>query len=150
MDSDEWGIMTLREKVVELGFNKDDNLRFFTLGEKGLFEFMIDLETWNLVNNVVRPKVVEIWAILGVKEGESANEFEEFEGNEYENDKGDGQEVFKHVDPQVEYGGVQVPTNVEAEMHGEGDVMAEQVVVEQVVVEQVVVEQVVAEQVVAE
>nr|GLL33428.1 uncharacterized protein LOC109184816 [Ipomoea trifida] len=82
MDSDEWGIMTLREKVVELGFNKDDNLRFFTLGEKGLFEFMTDLETWNLVNNVVRPKVVEIWAILG-----------------------------------VEYGGVQVPTNVEAEMH---------------------------------
>nr|GLL17036.1 uncharacterized protein LOC109156638 [Ipomoea trifida]GLL27402.1 uncharacterized protein LOC109156638 [Ipomoea trifida]GLL33676.1 uncharacterized protein LOC109156638 [Ipomoea trifida]GLL33710.1 uncharacterized protein LOC109156638 [Ipomoea trifida] len=35
------------------------------MGEKGLFEFMKDLETWNLVNNVVRPKVVEIWAILG-------------------------------------------------------------------------------------
>nr|GMC86655.1 uncharacterized protein LOC109149242 [Ipomoea batatas] len=31
MDSDEWGIMTLREKVVELGFNKDDNLRYFSL-----------------------------------------------------------------------------------------------------------------------
>nr|GMD87122.1 Mitochondrial intermediate peptidase [Ipomoea batatas] len=156
MDSDEWGIMTLREKVVELGFNKDDNLRYFSLGEKGLFEFMTDLETWNLVNNVVRPKVVEIWAILGGtgddadvaedanidsdeegegvggssdgsdwEEGESANELEEFEGSEYENDKGDDQEFAKHVDPQVEYGGVQVPTNVEAEMHVEGEMQVD-------------------------
>nr|GMD27165.1 uncharacterized protein LOC109184816 [Ipomoea batatas] len=124
--------MTLREKVVELGFNKDDNLSFFTLGEKGLFEFMTNLETWNLVNNVVRPEVVEIWAILGVsgdyadvvgdadrdtdeegegvggssdgsdwEKGESANELEEFEGSEYENDKGDDQEFVKHVDPQA-------------------------------------------------
>nr|GMD83177.1 uncharacterized protein LOC109184816 [Ipomoea batatas] len=156
MDSDEWGIMTLREKVVELGFNKDDNLRYFSLGEKGVFEFMTDLETWNLVNNVVRPKVVEIWAILGGtgddadvaedantdsdeegegvggrsdgsdwEEGESANELEEFEGSEYENDKGDDQEFAKHVDPQVEYGGVQVPTNVEAEMHVEGEMQVD-------------------------
>nr|GMD69545.1 uncharacterized protein LOC109184816 [Ipomoea batatas] len=178
MDSDEWGIMTLRGKVVELGFNKDDNLRYFCLGEKGVFEFMTDLETWNLVNNVVRPKVVEIWAILGGtgddadvaedanidsdeegegvggssdgsdwEEGDSANELEEFEGSEYENDKGDDQEFAKHVDPQVEYGGVQVPTNVEAEMHVEGEMQGEQVVAEQVMAEQVVAEHVVADQV---
>nr|GLL16684.1 uncharacterized protein LOC109191598 [Ipomoea trifida] len=48
------------------------------------------------------------------EEGESANELEEFEGSEYENDKGDDQEFVKHVYPQVEYGAVQVPTNVEA------------------------------------
>nr|GMD95573.1 uncharacterized protein LOC109184816 [Ipomoea batatas] len=180
MDSDEWGIMTLREKVVELGFNKDDNLRFFSLGEKGLFEFMTDLETWNLVNNVVRPKVVEIWAILGVtgddadvagdanidsneegeglggssdgsdwEEGESANELEEFEGSEYENDKGDDQEFVKHVDPQVEYGGVQVPTNVEAEMQVDSQVVAKQVVAEQVMADlNVQSEQVMAEHIV--
>nr|GMC46462.1 uncharacterized protein LOC109184816 [Ipomoea batatas] len=71
MDSDEWGIMTLREKVVELSFNKDANLSS-------------DGSDW--------------------EEGESANELEEFEGSEYENDK-------------VEYGGVQVPTNVEVEKH---------------------------------
>nr|GMD90255.1 uncharacterized protein LOC109184816 [Ipomoea batatas] len=149
MDSDEWGIMTLREKVVELGFNKDDNLRYFSLGEKGVFEFMTDLETWNLVNNVVRPKVVEIWAILGDgsdwEEGESANELEEFEGSEYENDKGDDQEFAKHVDPQVEYGGVQVPTNVEAEMHVEGEMQGEQVVAEHVVADQVGNEEVMAD-----
>nr|GMD29226.1 uncharacterized protein LOC109191598 [Ipomoea batatas] len=51
------------------------------------------------------------------EEGEYANELEEFEGSEYETNKGDDQEFVKHVDPQVEYGGVQVPTNVEAEMH---------------------------------
>nr|GMD48346.1 uncharacterized protein LOC109184816 [Ipomoea batatas] len=198
MDSDEWGIMTLREKVVELGFNKDDNLRYFSLGEKGVFEFMTDLETWNLVNNVVRPKVVEIWAILGGtrddadvaedantdsdeegegvggssdgsdwEEGESANELEEFEGSEYENDKGDDQEFAKHVDPQVEYGGVQVPTNVEGEMQVDPQAAnalnlsddgaefqttefqrgGEQVVAEQVMAEQVVAEHVVADQV---
>nr|GME18947.1 transposase, MuDR [Ipomoea batatas] len=140
LDSDEWGIMTLMDKVIEVGYKKDDHLRFFSRTDNGLIELVNDLETWNLVNNVVKPKVVEIWVITGVdgleetcdadevgvigeeetfnedevevssedsdwEERDSANELELFEGSENEIDD---QYFVKYVDPNVEYGGVEV------------------------------------------
>nr|GMD72819.1 transposase, MuDR [Ipomoea batatas] len=95
LDSDEWGIMTLMDKVIEVGYKKDDHLRFFSRTDNGLIELVNDLETWNLVNNVVKPKVVEIWVITGVdedsdwEEKDSANELELFEGSENEIDDQD-------------------------------------------------------------
>nr|GMC46775.1 transposase, MuDR [Ipomoea batatas] len=140
LDSDEWGIMTLMDKVIEVGYKKDDHLRFFSRTDNGLIELVNDLETWNLVNNVVKPKVVEIWVITGVdgleetcdadevgvigeeetfnedevevssedsdwEERDFANELELFEGSENEIDD---QDFVKYVDPNVEYGGVEV------------------------------------------
>lgn len=132
--------MTLMDKVIEVGYKKDDHLRFFSRTDNGLIELVNDLETWNLVNNVVKPKVVEIWVITGVdgleetcdadevgvigeeetfnedevevssedsdwEKRDSANELELFEGSENEIDD---QDFVKYVDPNVEYGGVEV------------------------------------------
>ncbi|XP_019160035.1 PREDICTED: uncharacterized protein LOC109156638 [Ipomoea nil] len=77
MDYDEWGIMTLWEKVQQLGY-KIDGCRCFSKSDIGLVELILDLDAWSLVNSIVRPKVLEIWVIVGVV-GEDENQIAEYE-----------------------------------------------------------------------
>lgn len=63
---------------------KDDNFKCFTKTDNGLLELVLDLDTWNLVNYVVRPKVLEIWVILGVVgEDETVHEANEIANDSY-------------------------------------------------------------------
>nr|GMC69609.1 uncharacterized protein LOC109188688 isoform X2 [Ipomoea batatas] len=52
LDYDDWGIMTLWEKVEQFGYKRDD-CRCFAKTDNGLTELVLDLEVWNLVNSVV-------------------------------------------------------------------------------------------------
>ncbi|XP_019190408.1 PREDICTED: uncharacterized protein LOC109184816 [Ipomoea nil] len=123
MDSDEWGMMTLKEKVYEVGYKKEDNIRLFNLSDNGLVELLTDEDACVLANYVVRPKVVEIWVVLRVvgndetNGGEAEISADESEGGsdwlqgdsagEYENEETgvDDLEFLKYIDPNVEYGG---------------------------------------------
>nr|GMD52159.1 uncharacterized protein LOC109184816 [Ipomoea batatas] len=132
MDSDEWGMMTLKEKVYEVGYKEEDSIRLFSLTDNGLKELLTDEDACALANYVIRPMLVEIWVVLGVvgndeendeenngeaeisaderygdsdwMMGDSANELSdsEFEVEETEVDDSD---FFNFIDPNVEYGG---------------------------------------------
>nr|GMC82921.1 perakine reductase-like [Ipomoea batatas] len=130
LDYDEWGIITLWEKVEQFGYKRDE-YRCFAKTDNGLIELVLDLEVWNLVNSVVRPKVVEIWVIVRVDgEDDSAendtvgDDSEEYESAETENEsvdeelenfegsdcsiearQVDDQDFLKYTDPEVEYTG---------------------------------------------
>nr|GMD76077.1 transposase, MuDR, MULE transposase domain protein [Ipomoea batatas] len=130
LDYDEWGIITLWEKVEQFGYKRDE-YRCFAKTDNGLIELVLDLEVWNLVNSVVRPKVVEIWVIVRVDgeddsaendtvgydsedyesaetENESVDEeLENFEGSDcsIEARQVDDQDFLKYIDPEVEYTG---------------------------------------------
>nr|GMC69507.1 transposase, MuDR, MULE transposase domain protein [Ipomoea batatas] len=128
LDYDEWGIITLWEKVEQFGYKRDE-YRCFAKTDNGLIELVLDLKVWNLVNSVVRPKVVEIWVIVRVDgEDDSAendivgDDSEEYESAETENEsvdeelenfegsdcsiearQVDDQDFLKYTDPEVEY-----------------------------------------------
>nr|GMD68614.1 uncharacterized protein LOC109156638 [Ipomoea batatas] len=55
----------LWEKVEQLRYKKE-GCRCFAKTDSELIERVLDLEAWNLVNSIVRPKVLEIWVIVGV------------------------------------------------------------------------------------
>nr|GMD76725.1 uncharacterized protein LOC109184816 [Ipomoea batatas] len=73
MDSDEWGMMTLKEKVYEVGYKEEDSIRLFSLTDNGLIELLTDEDACALANYVVRPKLVEIWVVLGVVGNDEEN-----------------------------------------------------------------------------
>ncbi|XP_019162689.1 PREDICTED: uncharacterized protein LOC109159120 [Ipomoea nil] len=116
-------MMTLKEKVYEVGYKKEDNIRLFNLSDNGLVELLTDEDACVLANYVVRPKVVEIWVVLRVvgndetNGGEAEISADESEGGsdwlqgdsagEYENEETgvDDLEFLKYIDPNVEYGG---------------------------------------------
>lgn len=109
MDSDEWGIMTLREKVQHLGYKKEDSLRCFSNTDNGLEELVVDLDTWNLVNCGLRPKVLEIWVIIGVigedehvNEGEDSGDESDWENEEFAEHIGDELEEFEGSDYEID------------------------------------------------
>nr|GMD52349.1 uncharacterized protein LOC109184816 [Ipomoea batatas] len=128
MDSNEWGMMTLKEKVYEVGYKEEDSIRLFSLTDNGLKELLTDEDTCALANYVIRPMLVEIWVVLGVvgndeenngeaeisadegygdsdwMMGDFANELfdSEFEVEETGVDDSD---FFNFIDPNVEYGG---------------------------------------------
>nr|GMC69596.1 transposase, MuDR, MULE transposase domain protein [Ipomoea batatas] len=130
LDYDEWGIITLWEKVEQFGYKRDE-YRCFAKTDNGLIELVLDLEVWNLVNSVVRPKVVEIWVIVRLDgEDDSAendtvgDDSEEYESAETENEsvdeelenfegsdcsiearQVDDQDFLKYTNPEVEYTG---------------------------------------------
>nr|GMD43832.1 transposase, MuDR [Ipomoea batatas] len=128
MDSDEWGMMTLKEKVYEVGYKEEDNIRLFSLTDNGLKELLIDEDACALANYVIRPMLVEIWVVLGVvgndeenngeaeisadegdgdsdwMMGDSANELSDSEF-EVEETGVDDSDFFNFIDPNVEYGG---------------------------------------------
>ncbi|XP_019196509.1 PREDICTED: uncharacterized protein LOC109190477 [Ipomoea nil] len=145
MDYDEWGIMTLWEKVEQLGYKKDE-CRCFSQSDNGLTELVLDLEAWNLVNSIVRPKVLEIWVIVRVDgedesatgEDESAEEennsvedkLENFEGSDCEIEQVDDQKFLKYTDPEVEYtGDANVGTTLDWKSMGitVGDILREEI-----------------------
>nr|GMD40755.1 uncharacterized protein LOC109184816 [Ipomoea batatas] len=127
LDSDEWGMMTLKEKVYEVGYNKEDNIRLFHLTDNGLLELHTDEDACVLVNCVVRPKSVDIWVVLGVVGDDETNDGEvEISADEGEGDsdwvKGDSADeldseceieengvddfdFLKYIDENVEFGG---------------------------------------------
>nr|GMC75236.1 transposase, MuDR [Ipomoea batatas]GMC75237.1 transposase, MuDR [Ipomoea batatas] len=139
MDSDEWGMMTLKENVYEVGYKEEDSIRLFSLTDNGLKELLTDEDACVLANYVIRPMLVEIWVVLGVvgndKEnngeaeisadegdgdsdwmmGDSANELSDSEF-EVEETGVDDSDFFNFIDPNVEYGG---------DEGGEGDGMDE-------------------------
>nr|GLL46319.1 double-strand break repair protein MRE11 isoform X1 [Ipomoea trifida] len=130
MEVDEWGFMTLQEKYLQLGYSKDDPIRYFTVNSTGLVELIDDFETCCLANFVVRPKELEIWTIPRATvcgdedefensieeyddEEETKNSSEEYEeGSNSDSDledhlgKVDDLEYEKFTDANVEYGGV--------------------------------------------
>nr|GMD72694.1 uncharacterized protein LOC109184816 [Ipomoea batatas] len=80
-------MMTLKEKVYEVGYNKEDNIRLFHLTDNDLLELHTDEDACVLVNCVVRPKSVEIWVVLGVVRDDETNDGEvEISADEGEGD----------------------------------------------------------------
>nr|GMD23962.1 transposase, MuDR [Ipomoea batatas] len=73
MYSDEWGMMTLKEKVYEVGYKEEDSIRLFSLTDNGLIELLTDEDACALANYVVRPMLVEIWVVLGVVGNDEEN-----------------------------------------------------------------------------
>nr|GLL29986.1 uncharacterized protein LOC109174735 [Ipomoea trifida] len=133
LDYDEWGLITLWERVEQLGY-KREGCRCFAKTDSELIELIMDLEAWNLVNHIVRPTVLEIWVIVGVLGEDERGEVEveafqtdegvvgEVESTDEEYDSGDyledeldkledsdyeidDSEFLKFIDPEVEYAG---------------------------------------------
>nr|GLL31135.1 uncharacterized protein LOC109174735 [Ipomoea trifida] len=133
LDYDEWGLITLWERVEQLGY-KREGCRCFAKTDSELIELILDLEAWNLVNHIVRPTVLEIWVIVGVFGEDERGEVEveafqtdegvvgEVESIDEEYDSGDyledeldkledsdyeidDSEFLKFIDPEVEYAG---------------------------------------------
>nr|GMC53395.1 transposase, MuDR [Ipomoea batatas] len=133
LDYDEWGLITLWERVEQLGY-KREGCRCFAKTDSELIELILDLEAWNLVNHIVRHTVLEIWVIVGVlgEDERGAVEVEAFqtdegvvgevESTDEEYDSGDyledelekledsdyeidDSEFLKFIDPEVEYAG---------------------------------------------
>nr|GLL22010.1 uncharacterized protein LOC109184816 [Ipomoea trifida] len=103
MDSDEWGMMTLKEKVYELGYKEEDSIRLFSLTDNGLKELITDEDACALANYVIRPIADEgdgdsDWM------GDSANELSDSEF-EIEENGVDDLDFDNFIDPNVEYGG---------------------------------------------
>nr|GLL44973.1 uncharacterized protein LOC109184816 [Ipomoea trifida] len=129
LDSDEWGMMTLKEKVYEVGYNKEDNIRLFHLTDNGLLELHTDEDACVLVNCVVRPKSVEIWVVLGVVGDDETNDGEaEISADEGEGDsdwvKGDSDGVdglLMQIGAEVPHGmnGEQIGVEVPQGMNGD-------------------------------
>nr|GMD03905.1 Zinc/iron permease [Ipomoea batatas] len=86
MDSDEWGMMTLKENVYEVGYEEEDSITLFSLTDNGLKELLTDEDACALVNYVIRPMLVEIWVVLGVVGNDEENNGEA----EISADEGDG------------------------------------------------------------
>nr|GMD82293.1 uncharacterized protein LOC109184816 [Ipomoea batatas] len=84
-NSDEWGMMALKEKVYVVVY-KEEGIRLFSLTDNGLIELLTDEDACALVNYVVRPKLVEIWVVLGVVGNDEENNGEA----EISADEGDG------------------------------------------------------------
>nr|GMD42296.1 uncharacterized protein LOC109184816 [Ipomoea batatas] len=132
MDSDEWGMMTLKEKVYEVGYKDEDSIRLFSLTDNGLKELLTDEDACALANYVIRPMLVEIWVVLGVVGNDEENDEENIGEAEISADEGDGDsdwmmgdsanelsdsefeveetavddlDFFNFIDPNVEYGG---------------------------------------------
>nr|GLL33854.1 uncharacterized protein LOC109174735 [Ipomoea trifida] len=133
LDYDEWGLITLWERVEQLGY-KREGCRCFAKTDSELIELILDLEAWNLVNHIVRPTVLEIWVIVGVLGEDERGEVEveafqtdegvvgEVESTDEEYDSGDyledeldkledsdyeidDSDFLKFIDPEVEYAG---------------------------------------------
>nr|GMD36058.1 synaptojanin-1 isoform X15 [Ipomoea batatas] len=94
MEEDEWGLVSLKEKVSEIGLGMDEGFRYFTLTAKGLQELLQDCEVWDLVNQCNSPKVIEIWIVKGIVGADCSNDGsgEEVDGTEEEYD-GCGEEL---------------------------------------------------------
>nr|GLL27398.1 uncharacterized protein LOC109184816 [Ipomoea trifida] len=94
MEEDEWGLVSLKEKVSEIGLGMDEGFRYFTLTAKGLQELLQDCEVWDLVNQCNSPKVIEIWIVKGIVGADCSNDGsgEEVDGTEEEYD-GSGEEL---------------------------------------------------------
>nr|GMD78691.1 uncharacterized protein LOC109184816 [Ipomoea batatas] len=126
-NSDEWGMMTLKEKVYVLVY-KEEGISLFSLTDNGLIELLTDEDACALVNYVVRPKLVEIWVVLGVvgndeeNNGEAEISADEGDGDsdwmtgDYANELSDSEfeieqtdvddlDFFNFIYPNVEYGG---------------------------------------------
>ncbi|XP_019197751.1 PREDICTED: uncharacterized protein LOC109191598 [Ipomoea nil] len=91
MDSDMWGIMTLREKVQELGYKKED--RSFAGDDSGGGSSAGEDSDWET--------------------GEYGEHLEDFEDSDYEQCRVDDQEFIKFTYPNVEYvgdGGLEIAT----------------------------------------
>nr|GMD06164.1 transposase, MuDR [Ipomoea batatas] len=86
MDSDEWGMMTLKENAYEVGYKEEDSITLFSLTDNGLKELLTDEDACALANYVIRPMLVEIWVVLGVVGNDEENNGEA----EISADEGDG------------------------------------------------------------
>nr|GMD79577.1 uncharacterized protein LOC109174735 [Ipomoea batatas] len=150
LDYDEWGLITLWERVEQLGY-KREGYRCFAKTDSELIELILDLEAWNLVNHIVRPTVLEIWVIVGVLGEDERGEVEveafqtdegvvgEVESTDEEYDSGDyledeldkledsdyeidDSEFLKFIDPEVEYAAQGAQRDIPAAQPAQGDI----------------------------
>ncbi|XP_019196362.1 PREDICTED: uncharacterized protein LOC109190352 [Ipomoea nil] len=148
MSVDEWGMITLREKVEELGYDPLQT-KLLSNGIGGLFELHSDSEIWPLVNSlcVGKPKELEICVVKsefteasnigsdieehdvesntdGSDEDYEDEVLEEFYDSDYDfvEGKKDDREFDKYVDVTVEYGGVQTSPVAEHGVEGANEV----------------------------
>lgn len=88
MSVDEWGLMTLRNKVEELGYNLKENTMLWFNRLDGLLELKCDSEIWNLLIEVKLCIGIEVWIESIDYKGEKLNcsEFDEVEDELEDND----------------------------------------------------------------
>lgn len=126
MNVDEWGFITLKEKTEELGYNNLD-CKFFTVSRNRLIELISDIETYSLINQVVKPREVEVWILIPRFGGPSSAGLSDplvqdlVDGNEYEmNERREYYiDLDKFVDSTMQYGGGQLQSINEVGIEGD-------------------------------
>ncbi|XP_031106134.1 uncharacterized protein LOC116010763 [Ipomoea triloba] len=109
VEVDEWGYMTIKDLLNDLGFNIED-CNVYAVVEDKLTKVISDLETWDLIDFEGRAREVELWVGLGELDAVSEEEGSEdvlFDCNiDYNEQEGDDIEFARSIDPIVEYDGV--------------------------------------------
>nr|GMD81311.1 uncharacterized protein LOC109154045 [Ipomoea batatas] len=63
MQIDFWGIMTLKDKVVELGYTSLETLKLFSDTTKGIVELLTDRDAWNALNESDVLNQIEVFVV---------------------------------------------------------------------------------------
>nr|GMD55750.1 uncharacterized protein LOC109154045 [Ipomoea batatas] len=105
IEVDEWGLITLNEKMKELGYTCVDSVKFCMQTVRGLVELVTDMVAWDTFNELDLFNVVEVWVVGGEFDESFGEEDSSYEGgiNESECDWEDGLDYDINIDPSVEY-----------------------------------------------
>nr|GMC47299.1 uncharacterized protein LOC109154045 [Ipomoea batatas] len=106
IEIDEWGLITLLDKMKELGYACVDTVQFFMKTVRGLVELVTDKVAWDTFNELDLFDVVEVWAVGGEMD-ESFGEDSSYDGEIDDSDSGslDDLDYEINIDPNVEYCG---------------------------------------------
>nr|GMD82084.1 uncharacterized protein LOC109154045 [Ipomoea batatas] len=106
IEIDEWGLITLLDKMKELGYACVDIVQFFMKTVRGLVELVTDKVAWDTFNELDLFDVVEVWAVGG-EMNESFGEDSSYDGEIDDSDCGslDALDYEINIDPNVEYCG---------------------------------------------
>nr|GMC95712.1 uncharacterized protein LOC109154045 [Ipomoea batatas] len=106
IEIDEWGLITLLDKMKELGYACVDTVQFFMKTVRGLVELVTDKVAWDTFNELDLFDVVEVWAVGG-EMNESFGEDSSYDGEIGDSDCGslDDLDYEINIDPNVEYCG---------------------------------------------
>nr|GMD45614.1 uncharacterized protein LOC109154045 [Ipomoea batatas] len=104
IEIDEWGLITLLDKMKELGYACVDSVQFFMKTVRGLVELVTDKVAWDTFNEMDLFDVVEVWAVGG-EMNESFREDSSYDGEIDDSDCGslDDLDYEINIDPNVEY-----------------------------------------------
>nr|GLL31610.1 uncharacterized protein LOC109154045 [Ipomoea trifida] len=103
IEIDEWGLITLLDKMKELGYACVDTVKFFMKTVRGLVELVTDKVAWDTFNELDLFDVVEVWAVGGEMD-ESFGEDSSYDGEIDDSDSGslDDLDYEINIDPNVE------------------------------------------------